>query len=299
MSSATIGSPRRLAAAILVLLVGVLVVVPVADTGVAAADACETSKKSTSNPGVGSSHSLARGCPQSNGSSAPGRAAPANLDPNREVCFYRPSRGGGYATADAPAGQTAADGRSMDRYCGKASDIAAARGAGDPMDVCKACGAVYGVWVPNAAAPTPQEVATSLLATLNLTAPATIHTSPDADRRLVVSLPTWLWIDGNDRPETASDGPISITARPTVRWWTSEGAVPCAGPGTPYEHGKSEPEAPSPTCGWTFTTIGPHTISATVTWEIAVGGAPGVTFPDDVFTVVRDVRVEAIRTVNR
>lgn len=288
-------------ATVVLLLAGLWVIAIAWDAGVAAADGCSTSSTMTGGP-TGTRYDLGRSCPASPSKpgSGPGSSTSVNLDPNREVCFYRPSKGGVYSTADAPAGQSAADGQSMDKYCGKASEIGAMQGAGDPMSVCSApCSGQYGVWVKNGTAPTPQEVATALLATLDLSAPTVIHTNPDADRHLVVRVPTWLWIDGNDAVKTASDGPISIAARPTLKWTTSEGTVPCSVPGTPYEPGKSDPNSPSPDCGWTFMTAGADTITVTVTWTITVTGAPGVTFPPSVFSLQRDVRVDEIQTVNR
>lgn len=283
------------------LMAGMLVAVLWASPGVAIADGCSTTGTAVINPLTGS-YGVGQHCPGSSGSpgtSTSGQGTSANLDPNREVCFYRASSGEApYHVAEPPPGQTAADGRSMDRYCGKASEIAAMQAAADPMSVCSApCSGQYGVWGPNTLPPTPEEIATSLLASLDLTAPK-IHTNPDKDRHLVVELPTWLWIDGDNSTQTASDGPISITARQTVRWSTDEGAVPCTGSGTPYVKGRSDPQKPSPDCGWTFSSPGAHNITAVVTWTVTVAGA-AVTLPPSVFNVTQPVQVDEVQTVNR
>lgn len=293
-------SGRRLnaVAATLFLMAGMLVVLLAADTGAAVADGCESSGSANLDRGS-SSYNVGQNCPGSTGSpgKSGGRATAVNLDPNREVCFTRPSKGGVYNVAEPPAGQTAATGGSVDRFCGKASEIAAMQASADPLDACTgSCGAQYGTWVENSA-PTPEEVATSLLASLNLTAPK-IHTNPEADRHLLVAWPTWLWIDGDNSTQTASDGPISITARQSVKWSTDQGPVPCTGPGTPYVPGRSDPKKPSPDCGFTFTTPGSHSITAAVTWAVTVGGA-AVTLPATVFTVTRPVQVDEVQTVNR
>ena len=292
-------SLRRLAAglATLVLFAAMLVAVLAADTGVALAD-CGVSTGQTVG-GSNSNYSVGQNC-----SSAPAKKGGATgrrvaYDPNAEVCRYVPAAEGPYAREDIPAGQTSADGRHMDRICGKASEIDAMAAADDPLSACTApCGITYGRWVPNAQ-PSPREVATSLLAQLGLAAPE-IHTSPEWQTRLVVGVPTWLWIDGKRTEQTASDGPVSITARQSVKWTTSEGTVPCDSPGTPYVEGQSDPNSPSPDCGWTFRSPGQHTITATVTWTVtftAPGG--GGTLAPSVFERTQNVTVDEVQTVNK
>ncbi len=304
----TTGVFRRLGAAVAaaVLVAGVLVVLLAVDVPKALATnlaPCSTTGDATTGAG-GSSYSVGQNCGPSqsgpNPSSGRGRGGTVNLDPNRQVCFYRASSGEApYRVAEPPAGETAADGRSMDKYCGKASQIAAMQASSDPLSACSgSCGATYGVWVPNGTAPTPAEIATSLLAKLDLGAPTKIYTSPDADKNLVVGLPTWLWIERGQDEVSGSDQGVTVTARRTVRWTVDGTTLSCTGPGTPYVHGTSDPKGESPDCGYTFTRPGAHTITVTANWTVTVTGA-AVTLPPSNFTVTRPVQVDEVQTVNR
>ena len=291
---------RRLGAglAAALLVAGLLVALLATDTGIA--DAADCSESGNAKVGSNSSgYQVGQRCTSTPGKAgATGKTGPVNLDPNRQVCFYTAWHGVPYKLDPIPAGQTEADGKHMDKFCGPASQVASMKNSSYPLDGCTGrCSGEFGLWVPNGTGPTPEEVATSLLATLNLTAPK-IHTSPDADKHLVVGLPTWLWIDGDNSTQTASDGPISISAKQTVEWRADRNRVPCTGSGTPYVKGQSDPNKPSPDCGWTFGSAGAHEITATVTWTVTVIGA-NVALPPSVFPVILPVQVDEVQTVNR
>ncbi len=235
-----------------------------------------------------------------------GGAAPVVYDPHAYTCvFVDPHADAtGYHVATAPAGQTAAEGRSMDQFCSEAWVVNKAAGMADPMAACTnanvACGITYGVWVKNAT-PSPAQIAAAAFAEMGLDKP-NIHTSPDAARRLVVHLPTWLWVDGKRGDQQQTTGAITITAKQSVVWSTDEGSVPCSGPGTPYVPGKSDPKAASPDCGASFTKAGSAKwIKAVVTWRgsFTVGGGAPVAIPTPItFTVTKPVAVDEVQTVN-
>lgn len=92
----------------------------------------------------------------------------------------------------------------------------------------------------------PAALAAQALASIDVPAPA-IETSPAADRRLYVQVPTWLWVDDawwRTYSATASAGGVSatVTARPVRALWSTGdgGAVTCAGPGAPWRPGAPE-----------------------------------------------------------
>jgi hypothetical protein len=238
-----------------------------------------------------------------------GVTRPVVLDPNEEICVtYTPpaNQDPVYSVAKPPAGQTAADGHNSNIVCAPRYKIQAAMAAGgDIGQNClntndgKGCGVQYGVWTPNAAA-AARQVALDLLAELNLTKPQ-INTSPDAAHHLVVGLPTWLWLDGKTKDQTASRGPITIHAHMTADWSTDEGQVSCTGAGTPYVAGTSDPRAASPDCGYTFRRANPnHTITAQVTWVVTytVGAGAPQQLPVSYWTVVKNVAVDEVQAVN-
>jgi hypothetical protein len=224
----------------------------------------------------------------------------AAYDPNATVCIYTTAYNTvPYRIAAPPAGQTAADGQSMTQICGPASSIRNATGA-DPFANCAGCGAVYGLWVRNAT-PSPAQIAADQFAHMGLNKP-NIHTSPDAAHHLVVTLPTWLWVDGKRGDQHSTQGAITITAKQKVVWTTDEGAVSCSGPGTPYVVGKSDPKAASPDCGVTFKKPGTGKwVKAVVTWtgSFTVGGGAPVNIPAPItFTVNQPLAVDEVQTVN-
>jgi hypothetical protein len=156
------------------------------------------------------------------------------------------------------------------------------------------------VWVAdNAAGATPlidpAVLAQQALAQLQIPAPR-IHTSPSLDKGAVVNFPTWMWVDGTSWrtfTRTVSAGPVTVTATATpkhVRWVTGDGErVTCAGPGTPYQDGVTDPGRASPDCGHVFTRSSASapghrfTMTATATYAVtwtADGAAGGGNLPD-------------------
>ena len=232
-------------------------------------------------------------------------ARPAAYDPHAWTCVYLTppaNQDSIYAVAAPPAGQTSADGRSMNQFCSQAWVVAKGAGLADPLAACPAnltCVVNYGIWVRNAT-PSPAVVARTLFASLGLARPQ-IHTSPDASHHLLVSLPTWLWIDGKTADQSVTRNGITVTAHLTVAWSTDEGSVSCTTAGTPYVSGSSDPRAASPDCGHTFVSGGGHAITARVNWAGSFsvnGGAPTPIATPIAWTVVRPVTVDEVQTVN-
>lgn len=234
-------------------------------------------------------------------STVPGGSQQTAYDPNAQICVYvspPANQDPVYNTAKPPAG-AAPGGQNMNELCGRAADVYAALGTADPSTMCQ-CTMIYGVWV-NRPAPSPRQIAQTLVAQLGLTRPQ-IHTSPSAASHLLVGLPTWLWIDGNtaDRHVTDPTGQVAIDARQSVAWSTDEGALPCSSAGTPYVAGRSDPKAASPDCGWTFRRAGGHTITADVRWTVtfSVGGAVQGQLAPTTWTLTQPVQVDEVQTVN-
>src|SRR5262249_29612394 len=106
-----------------------------------------------------------------------------------------------------------------------------------------------------------------------------IQTSPDETSRLVVQIPTWLWIDGGwwrGYEATASAGRVSatITAAPvSATWDLGEGSsLHCDGPGIAWRPGLREDATD---CSFTYTTSsaaqpdGTFDLSVAVTFDVA------------------------------
>jgi hypothetical protein len=144
-------------------------------------------------------------------------------------------------------------------------------------------------WVPGgggaqavaAAPPSPVVVARQAVDRLVLPRPA-IGVSPVAEQ--LVSLPTWLWIDGgmwSSRSATASVPGVSVTATAMpmkVTWSMGDGSsVECRGPGTPFRPG-GDPKRESPDCGHTYrrSSAGQpgeaFTVTATISWAVSWAG---------------------------
>lgn len=113
-----------------------------------------------------------------------------------------------------------------------------------------------------------------------------VESSPGNGAPLVVQLPTWVWIaPGSWAPvsATASVPGESVTATATpvrATWSWGDGiSTVCAGPGTPFTPGVSDPAAASPTCGHTYhVTSGRQPglkfpVTATVSWSVSWSGA--------------------------
>jgi hypothetical protein len=143
-----------------------------------------------------------------------------------------------------------------------------------------------------------------------------IKTNPKLDepgglhRRQVVYVPVWWWVQPGlwrTHTATASLPGISITARaiPTkITWNAGDGTTKvCHGPGTPWTADKPA-NAPSPTCGHTYTTPsrtspgGKFTLRAAVTWTISwSGGGLSGTEPPAATTDTARVEVTEWRAV--
>jgi len=151
------------------------------------------------------------------------------------------------------------------------------------------------------APPGPAVLADQAVRALRLPVPV-IRLNPPAPAPQLVNLPMWVWLDPGSwgsRSATASVPGLSVTATAvavglTLR--TSDGAsMSCTGPGTAWSTG-TDPRAPSPTCGHTFTTAGAVTVSVTVTWNVSwVGGGTSGTVPAlaSTSTVATQVRESA------
>lgn len=123
------------------------------------------------------------------------------------------------------------------------------------------------LWVEGRA--TPEQVARSLLARVELK-PISIGLVPkDPDAMTVVGLPVWLWVDEPSRttwgPATIAAGGVSLTATvESVTWEMGDGTTLTCGKGTAWKRGMGAD--PSPTCGHTYVEQGRYTIRARSHW---------------------------------
>jgi hypothetical protein len=147
--------------------------------------------------------------------------------------------------------------------------------------VCEGVGpvAVDGYFlIPEGGLVDPVALAAEALASIAIQAPA-IQTSPSAEGRLYVRLPTWLWLDQSwwhTYEATAAAGRVTSTvkARPVrTTWATGDGdSVACAGPGRAWAPGLAEHATD---CQHTYTTSsanrpgGTISLGATVTLEVS------------------------------
>lgn len=147
--------------------------------------------------------------------------------------------------------------------------------------VCEGLGAVPvdGAYlVPEGGLVDPLTLAEEALASIGIDGPA-IRTSPSAEGRLYVQVPTWLWLDESwwqGYEATASAGRISstVTARPTrTSWSLGDGtSLTCAGPGRAWQPGLPEDATDCAHIYRTSSTARPggtFELSATVHFEIA------------------------------
>ncbi|MBE2997185.1 hypothetical protein IDM40_00500 [Nocardiopsis sp. HNM0947] len=98
--------------------------------------------------------------------------------------------------------------------------------------------------------------------------------SPSPDGPVLVHVPVWMWIDGDQWAQQSASasvpgGEVSVTAAPSsVSWQMGDGTtVDCEGPGTPFDASTHDPEESSPDCGHTYTSTGQVQVSAQVRWE--------------------------------
>lgn len=105
-----------------------------------------------------------------------------------------------------------------------------------------------------------------------------IHLAPPRDTPQLVGVPSWFWVgDWSDRQTSAAVAGVvsTVTARPvSVRWDPGDGtgAFVCDGTGEPWRPGAG---AERPPCGHTYTSSGPVTVTATITWETSWSATTG------------------------
>ncbi|HSA48613.1 MAG TPA: hypothetical protein VLH10_00675 [Yinghuangia sp.] len=150
--------------------------------------------------------------------------------------------------------------------------------ASGPMDEDTTGGAA----APAPPPPSPAQLAQVAVSRLVLPTP-TVGTSPSGDQ--VVSVPTWLWVDGSSwEPVSATAAvpgvSVTATAVPVSAVWSMGNgeSVTCTGPGTPYGPG-SDPASGSPDCGYTYarSSAGQPSerfpVTVTVSWRVSWAGA--------------------------
>jgi hypothetical protein len=198
--------------------------------------------------------------------------------------------GGGSSTAGTCVWKVAIE---DDFYFELYSDIGVAQHSATGRWLSKVCDG-QGIVEVNGSALIPEgglvdvaALAQSALASAAISVPG-VRTSPEVGR-LVVRVPTWLWLDGgwwHDYTATASAGRVTttVTARPVGATWSlgDGGSITCRGPGVAWHAGLPEDATD---CSHTYTTSsagqpgGTFGLSATVhlevTWtsNIGLGGA--------------------------
>lgn len=143
--------------------------------------------------------------------------------------------------------------------------------------------------------PTPLELAQQAYTQMKLPAPTAEH-SPDLrleDGRVAVLVGenTWLWTDSTrfvKQVKRLQVGPVwaEVTAIPTGLTFdpgNGDGALSCAGAGTPFVAGTSGEHAKSPTCGYQYQRSsfglagGMVTAEYGITWKVSWIGSTGAT----------------------
>ena len=149
--------------------------------------------------------------------------------------------------------------------------------------------AIDAALLPEGEAVDPAELALQALESVSVPDP-TIGTSPAAGR-LVVHVPTWLWIDGDWWQTYAAEAEAgrvvsTVTVEPTSAVWTmGDGSqTTCEGPGTAWQPGLPESATD---CSHTYTTASDGgdggrfglsvAVDLSVTWSSNAG--PGGTLP--------------------
>lgn len=160
------------------------------------------------------------------------------------------------------------------------------------------------------ALPDPQVLAAQAESKLTLAKPA-VDSSPTANVKQVVQLPTWTWIPRAQWAPVSATASVpgeSVTATATPISlsfsWGDGTSSTCQGPGTPYSPGASNPSASSPTCGHTYQVTSAAApgqqfpVTATLSWSIAWnGGGRAGTFPDLTTTTTVHWTVEQVESV--
>lgn len=129
------------------------------------------------------------------------------------------------------------------------------------------CNGTSFAFIPEGGLVDPRQVAIDALASVGIGGPV-LGTSPAADR-LVVRVPSWLWVDGSwwqTYSATAAAGRVTatVTVRPAATEWSTGdgGGTTCSGPGVPWAPGMDDSATD---CSYTYL-------------EPSVG-EPGSTFP--------------------
>lgn len=177
--------------------------------------------------------------------------------------------------------------------------------------VCDGIGAVAvnGLFqVPEGGLVDPAALAEKALKSVRIASPA-IRTSPSAQARLYVRVPTWLWLDRSwwrtyQATAAARRVTSTVVARPvTTEWSLGDGtSIRCVGPGTPWRRGLAEDAT---ACLHTYRTSSAGrrggtlpirvTVRLEVTWSSSTGAGGTLTAIGRTSTV--DVEVGEIQAV--
>ncbi|WP_435107142.1 hypothetical protein [Nocardiopsis synnemataformans] len=109
-----------------------------------------------------------------------------------------------------------------------------------------------------------------------------ISMSPSADSPVLVRVPVWMWIGTEDWQEetataTVPGGSVTVTATPSSTSWSmGDGTTAdCEGAGTAYDPQEHDPAEESPDCGHTYTLIGTHDLTASLSWDVEWSSSDG------------------------
>jgi len=164
---------------------------------------------------------------------------------------------------------------------------------------------------PGPPEPAAKNLALSELRNLHL-APPVLRLSPGLNQPQVVNADAWYWLDSAfwqpvSSSVSSAGTTVTVTATPVTATWTSGdgGSVTCAGAGTPYPFGASDPPAQSPTCGHAFTRAsagfpgGVYPLTAQVSWQVGWRASYGETgtFPAMATSATAQVRVVEVQAL--
>lgn len=162
--------------------------------------------------------------------------------------------------------------------------------------------------IPEGGLVDPEALAADALASIGIEPPA-IRTSPSAEGRLYVRIPTWMWIEESwwqPYEATAVAGRVTstVTARPTTSTWLmGDGReVTCTGPGTPWRAGLADDASD---CQHTYRSSsatrpsGTYSLEATITLEVTwtSNSGAGGTLPEITRTSTIEVEVGEIQAI--
>lgn len=164
------------------------------------------------------------------------------------------------------------------------------------------------VFIPEGGLVDPQQLALDAMSSVSIGSPV-IRTSPSANGRLYVQVPTWLWLEGGwwtPYEATASAGRVWSTVRavPVATTWSlGDGhTVSCRGPGTEWRPGAAEG---SSSCTYTYrnssagSPTGRFTVNAAITFEVSwsSNAGPGGALPAISRTSSVEVEVGEIQAI--